>query len=77
MLTLLVSICSEPLVDEDNACPFLMRESMEKGGNSMLAWQVRVAPSSLVVAFLLASRSNAKSEMQLLQTHINISIILF
>ena len=40
----------------------------------MLAWQVRVAPSSLVVAFLLASRSNVKSEMQLLQTHINIFI---
>ena len=64
MPTLLVSICSDPgLVDKDNVCPFLMREIMEKGGNSMLARQVRVAPSSLVVAFLLVSRSNVKSEM--------------
>ena len=59
-----MSICIEPgLVDEDTICPFLMREIMEKGGNSMLARQVRVAPSSLIVAFLLVSRSNVKSEM--------------
>ena len=62
-----MSICIEPgLVDEDNVCPFLMREIMEKGGNPMLAPQVRVAPLSVVVPFLLAivSRSNVKSEMQ-------------
>ena len=59
-----MSISSDPgFVDEDNICLFLMRERMEKGGNSMLARQVRVAPSSLVVAFLLVSRSNVKSEM--------------
>ena len=59
-----MSISSDPgFVDEDNVCPFLMREIMEKGGNSMPAWQVSVVPSSLVVAFLLASRSNVKAEM--------------
>ena len=51
-----------PLDEVATVCPFLMREIMEKGGNSMLARQVRVAPSSLVVAFLLVSRSNVKSE---------------
>jgi hypothetical protein len=59
-----VSICIEPgLVDEDNVRPFLMKEIMEKGGNPMLARQVRVAPLSMVVAFLLVSKSNVKSEM--------------
>ena len=63
LCALLVSICSDPgFVDEDNVCPFLMREIMEKGGNSMVASQVRVAPSSLVVTSLLASRSNVESE---------------
>ena len=58
-----MSICSDPgFADEDNVCPFLMKEIMEKGGNSMLAPQVRVAPSSLVVMSLLASRSNVESE---------------
>ena len=59
-----MSICIEPgLIDEDNIRPFLMREIMEKGGNSMPALQVRVAPMSVVVAFLLVSSSNVKSEM--------------
>ena len=58
-----MSICSEPLVDEDTIRPFFIRESMEKGGNSMLARQLSVAPSSLVAASLLVSRSNINSEM--------------
>ena len=61
-----MSICNEPLVDEDTIRPFFISESMEKGGNSMLARQVIVAPSSLVAAFLLVSSSNINSKMQLL-----------
>ena len=73
MSTVLVSISSEPLEDEeDKICPFLMRESMEKGGNSMLARQVSLAPSFLVVTFLSASRSNIKPKVyhNFLSTHI-------
>jgi hypothetical protein len=58
-----VSICIEPgLVDEDNVRPFLMKDREVKEGNSMDARQVRVAPLSLVVTFLLVSRSNIKPE---------------
>ena len=37
---------------------------MEKGGNSMLARQVRVAPSFAPVALLSASRSNDRPKKQ-------------
>ena len=49
-------VSSSPLDEVATVCPFLMRESMKKGGNSMLARQVRVAPLSLVTALLSASK---------------------
>ena len=45
-------ICSFPCDEVATVRWFLMRESLENGGNPMLARQVRVAPSSLVVVFL-------------------------
>ena len=63
-LTLLVSIWSSPLVEVATVCPFLMNESVEKGGNWMLALQVRVAPLFLVAACLSESRLNVKSKIQ-------------
>ena len=59
-LTLFVSICSSSFDVVATVCPFLMRESMEKGGTWMLARQVRVAPWSLVAARLSASKLNVK-----------------
>ena len=55
-LTFFVFISSSPLDEVATVCPFLMRESKEKGGKSMLARQVRVAPLSLLVACLSASK---------------------
>ena len=50
-LTLLEFVSSCPLDEVATVCPFLIRESIEKEGNSMLVRQVRVAPLSLVVDF--------------------------
>ena len=59
-MTLFVLISSSPLDEVATVCPFLMRESMEKGGNSMLAPQVRVAPLSLVAAMPSVSKMKVR-----------------
>ena len=64
MLFVFVSI--SPLNEVATVCPFLIREIMEKGGNSMLARQVRVAPSSLVVARVSSSKSIIKPRQKVI-----------
>ena len=63
---LFVFISISPLDEVATVCPFLMRESMEKGGNSTLARQVRVAPSSLVAAWLSPSKSIIKPRQKVI-----------
>ena len=65
-LMFLEFVSSCPLDEVATVCPFFMRESMEKGGKLMLARQIRVAPSSLVAAFLSMSRWKLKSTMAIL-----------
>ena len=62
VLIFLVSIWSSPLVEVATVCPFLMNESIEKGGNWIFALQVRMAPLFLVAACLSESRLNVRSK---------------
>ena len=60
-MTILELICMVPFNDITTACPFFIRESMVKGGNPMLAWQVRVDPSFFKAALISVSKKSSRS----------------